>query len=66
MRHYPIAPSDRSKTGRKAYAVFSGVKRAPLKGDWYISGAIPQAWYAPNDFPEESVYHIAKIVNVNE
>lgn len=24
-------------------------QRAPKKGEWYMSGAIPAAYYAPND-----------------
>lgn len=63
MRHYSIALSDRAKVGLKAYAVVTQMKRAPLKGEWYISGAIPEAYQAPNDFPEDSVYWIAKVFN---
>lgn len=34
--------------------------RAPKKGEWYISGAIPEAYRAPNDLSTE--FRIAKIV----
>lgn len=34
----------------------SGEFRAPKKGEWYLSGAIPCAYQAPNDLL--SAYHI--------
>ena len=43
-------------------AIFSGEKRPPQAGEWYISGAIPDAYRAPNDLT--SSYHIAKLVLV--
>jgi hypothetical protein len=30
--------------------VKSGEFRPPRRGEWYLSGAIPQAWQAPNNF----------------
>lgn len=36
--------------------------RPPLKGEWYISGAIPYAYRAPNDLTIE--YSIARLVMV--
>lgn len=41
-------------------AIFSGEKRCPKKGEWYLSGAEVMAYRAPNDLT--SVYHIAKLV----
>lgn len=33
-------------------------KRAPRKGEFFLSGAIPQAYRAPNDL--DMVYHIVE------
>ena len=43
-------------------AVWTGEKRAPKKGEWYLSGAIIAAYRAPNDLLTE--YHIARLVKV--
>jgi len=42
-------------------AVYTGEKRKPLKGEWYLSGAIIKAYKAPNDLNSE--YYIAELVN---
>jgi hypothetical protein len=33
--------------------------RPPLKGEYYLSGAVVQAWRAPNDLP--TAYHVVKL-----
>lgn len=38
----------------------TGEFRCPRQGEWYLSGAIVQAWRTPNDLT--SPYHIAKLV----
>lgn len=38
----------------------SGEFRAPRKGEFYLSGAIPLAWEAPNDLG--TAYHILREV----
>lgn len=43
-------------------AVWTGEKRAPKAGEWYLSGAIIEAYQAKNDLT--TPYHIAKIVEV--
>jgi hypothetical protein len=43
-------------------AVRTGEYRNPLKGEWYLSGAIPSAYRAPNNFI--SAYYILKLVRV--
>lgn len=43
-------------------AVYSGVKRPPRKGEWYLSGSSIAAYLAPNDL--RSSYHIADLVVV--
>lgn len=45
-------------------AVRTGEFRAPKKGEWYLSGAEPTAYKAPNDL--SSKYHILKLVRVQE
>lgn len=34
--------------GARAYFRIVG-RRPPKRGEWYVSGAIPQAWRMPND-----------------
>ena len=41
-------------------AVWTGEKRPPKAGEWYLSGAKIEAYRAPNDFTSE--YHIARLV----
>ncbi len=61
MKTYPLA--DRAYTlGRDHRAVLTGEKRAPKKGEWYLSGAIPEAYRAPNDL--STAYHILALVKV--
>ena len=43
-------------------AVRTSSRREPKKGEWYLSGAIPTAYKAPNDLSTE--YVIAKLVKV--
>lgn len=40
----------------------TGEYRPPRKGEWYLSGAIVEAYRAPNDLA--SAFHIAQIVRV--
>lgn len=40
----------------------SGTPRKPCKGEWYLSGAIPEAYKALEDVPWE--YYIAKLVTI--
>ena len=49
---------------KNTMAVYTGEKRPPKKGEWYLSGAIPAAYQAPNDLT--SVYHIARLVKVRK
>ena len=51
-------PSGRiyGKDARKIQFKKTGEFRAPRKGEWYLSGAIPLAYFAPSDF--DSVYYI--------
>lgn len=49
---------------REVKAYRSGEFRNPKKGEWYISGAIPEAYQAKNDLSVP--YLIARIVIVKE
>jgi len=44
-----------------ARAINTHIRRPPKKGEWYLSGAIPAAYKAPNDLSTE--YLIAEIVD---
>jgi len=45
--------------GYYVMAVYTGVKRPPKQGEWYLSGASVVAYRAPNDL--STAYHIAKL-----
>jgi hypothetical protein len=65
---YPLA--DRALSERRYHKHFkqraklTGEKRAPKRGEWYLSGAIPAAYQAPNDLSTE--YHIVELVYVED
>ena len=58
---YPLADylyiPDRTKRMR---AQWTGEFRQPKKGEWYLSGAIIEAYKAPNDLSTK--FHIVRIV----
>lgn len=57
---YPLA--DSLRLGEKANgAVATREFRPPLRGEWYLSGAIVAAYRAPNDLT--TAYRIARLVN---
>ena len=45
-------------------ATSRGEFRPPKKGEWYLSGAIPEAYVARNDL--STPYHIVQLVRVKE
>lgn len=45
---------------RSVRAVWTGEKRPPKRGEWYLSGAIVEAYRAPNDL--STPFHIARLV----
>lgn len=63
-QHYPVATEDRARVPGGAPAEvrarWTGEKRAPRAGEWYLSGAIVEAWQAPNDL--STAFHIAVLV----
>jgi len=44
-------------------AVATGEKRCPKAGEWFLSGAVPGAYRAPNNLSAE--YHIARLIRVS-
>lgn len=60
---FPISPTEdyalRYRMERRL-ARFTGEVRPPRSGEWFLSGAIVEAYYAPNDLT--SSYPIAEIV----
>jgi hypothetical protein len=59
-KYYPVA--DRPDFNNKYKARHTGKFRAPRRGEYYLSGAIPEAYRAPNDLT--SAYWIMKLVRV--
>ena len=45
-------------------AEYTGEFREPKNGEWFLSGAIAEAYHSPNDLSTK--YHIAKLVIVEE
>lgn len=61
--YYPVAESGAtiSKVDPKLDRVIrTGETRAPKRGEWYLSGAIPEGYQAPNDLTQE--FQICKLV----
>lgn len=48
------------RAGYEAVAVGTASKRCPKKGEWFLSGAIPQGYKAPNDLGDE--YNILRLM----
>lgn len=62
----PLDDNEISKlgsTGEGVFAMNTGLYGKPKKGEWYLSGAIPEAYKAPNDLSHP--YFIAKLVLVS-
>lgn len=51
---------ERRQIAKNIKAIRTGEFREPKAGEWYLSGAIPEAYRAPNDLT--SKYHILKLV----
>jgi hypothetical protein len=69
--HVPVLPEGVTCNGRLYYkdgervelrAVATGERRAPEAGEWYLSGAIVEAYYTRHALPMGCVYPIARIV----
>lgn len=60
---FPLADGEKPPaTMRDATAKMTGEFRAPKKGEWFLSGAIPEAYRAPNDLPGQE-YQILRLVS---
>ena len=57
---YPVASEAYLHRGERAKP--TGEKRPPKSGEWYLSGAIIEAYRAPNDL--STPYLIARLVRV--
>jgi len=57
-KRYPFENYFSFPTG--SYAISTGEKRPPRKGEYYLSGARPTAYLAPNDL--STSYIIAEVV----
>lgn len=61
MKTYPLGERFVLMTKDIRY-VWTGEKRPPKNGEYYLSGAIIEAYKAPNDLSQS--FHIAKPVKV--
>lgn len=59
---FPIAAGESLPTGYDQHtrARYAGEFRPPRSGEWYLSGAIVEAYRAPNDL--STPFHIATLV----
>ena len=55
---YPVV----GEPSHKVRARWTGEKRPPLKGEWFLSGSIISAYQTRNDLSMD--YHIAELVTV--
>lgn len=56
MKTYPVAEEYRyTRYAKKTFT--KGEYREPKKGEWFLSGAIAEAYKAPNDLSQK--YYIA-------
>lgn len=63
-QHYSLAdeltPNEEHMFGLNARAMWTGDKRRPLKGEWYLSGSVIEAYRAPSHLSEQ--HQIARLV----
>jgi hypothetical protein len=68
MKFYEVVDHIPWPDGKRIYdphnikAVKINEFRAPKAGEWYISGAIPQAYIAHSDYDPKDKYAIVKLV----
>jgi len=65
MKTYPLVdkiPNIKPQEQRSLRATLIGEFRPPKKFEWYLSGAIPGAYQAPNDLNDS--YHILRIMKM--
>lgn len=61
---YPLAEEYSADKRRKYRVRPTGEFRMPLRGEWYLSGAIVEGYQAPNDLSID--FHIGRLVEVEE
>ena len=64
-KFYPLSdfvPGQPAVSQNHYRAIATGDFRPPKKGEWYLSGAIPAAYRAPNDL--STAFHIMRVVKV--
>lgn len=61
-KYYPLA--NYQNLMREHRAKWAGEYREPKKGEWYLSGAVIEAYRAPNDLTQK--FHIAKLYKVRK
>jgi len=59
QRFFPVADPVPNRPRFDGFAIPTGEFRPPKAGEWYISGALPAAYRAPNDLT--TAYHIARL-----
>ena len=63
--HEALPQNSDSQTAHfRVRAVATGEKRPPKKGEWYLSGAVVEAYKAENNLT--SSFHIARLVVVEQ
>ena len=61
LYHVSISVDD----GKAICAIYTGETRPPKQGEWYLSGAIIEAYRAPNDYLPMDDQAIAQLVLVS-
>ena len=64
LEGYPAYSFTTASDGYYVRATLTGEKRAPAKGEWYLSGARPMAYMAPNDLSTE--FMICRLVVIRQ
>lgn len=57
-------PYPRAGIQSRTRYVKTGEKRPPLRGEFYLSGALPTVWRAPNDLGDS--FHIMRVATRDE
>lgn len=57
-----VLAAARLTSARNVRAAWTGEIRPPKRGEWYISGAVPEAYRAASDYTR--AYHIARLVEI--
>ena len=63
MKIYPVAAGDKFKCMPFTHAIRIG-RRKPLAGEVYISGAIPEAYVAPNNL--STIHEIGILIKIRK